>query len=147
MRSNSHRQSDCNIPTGRTVGRKLRGALADKEEASCKGVSTMMTDGVWAEISVGNQCLWLYSEHNAQGVLAPVTSEAALRTGALAIRRIYLSNGHLQNRSARRLLFYCCLRRMAITQKLSGRAKPATPQQYVKGKGKRVKERTLPRHN
>ncbi len=97
----------------------------------------MMTDGVWAEISVGNQCLWLYSEHNAQGVLAPVTSEAALRTGALAIRRIYLSNGHLQNRSARRLLFYCCLRRMAITQKLSGRAKPATPSAIRQGKRKK----------
>ncbi len=37
MWSNSHRQSDCNIPTGRTVGQKLRGALADKEEAVVKG--------------------------------------------------------------------------------------------------------------
>ena len=28
----------------------------------------MLTDGVWAEIMVGNERLRLFSEHNAQGV-------------------------------------------------------------------------------
>jgi len=53
-----------------------------------------------------------------------------------------------QNKCALRLLYCCGLRRLAITQKISewGGA-PAPPQQDVKGKGKRVKERILPRHN
>jgi len=32
----------------------------------------MLTDGVWAEIMVGNEHLRLFSEHNAQGVQASV---------------------------------------------------------------------------
>ena len=32
----------------------------------------MLTDGVWAEIRVGNEHLRLFSEHNAQGVQASV---------------------------------------------------------------------------
>ena len=32
----------------------------------------MLTDGVWAEVKVGNEHLRLFSEHNAQGVLASV---------------------------------------------------------------------------
>jgi hypothetical protein len=32
----------------------------------------MLTDGVWAEISVGNEHLRLFSEHSAQGVQASV---------------------------------------------------------------------------
>jgi hypothetical protein len=30
----------------------------------------MLTDGVWAEIKIGDEHLRLYSEHNAQGVQA-----------------------------------------------------------------------------
>ena len=32
----------------------------------------MLTDGVWAEVRVGNEHLRLFSEHNAQGVQASV---------------------------------------------------------------------------
>jgi hypothetical protein len=32
----------------------------------------MLTDGVWAEVQVGNEHLRLFSEHNAQGVQASV---------------------------------------------------------------------------
>ncbi|MGA2985112.1 MAG: hypothetical protein ABSG32_14975 [Terriglobia bacterium] len=32
----------------------------------------MLTDGVWAEIMVGNEHLRFFSEHNAQGVQASV---------------------------------------------------------------------------
>jgi hypothetical protein len=32
----------------------------------------MLTDGVWAEIQLGNEHLRLFSEHNAQGVQASV---------------------------------------------------------------------------
>ena len=32
----------------------------------------MLTDGVWAEIKVGNEHLRLFSEHSAQGVQASV---------------------------------------------------------------------------
>jgi hypothetical protein len=32
----------------------------------------MLTDGVWAEVKVGNEHLRLFSEHNAQGVQASV---------------------------------------------------------------------------
>ena len=32
----------------------------------------MLTDGVWAEIRVGNEHLRLFSEHSAQGVQASV---------------------------------------------------------------------------
>jgi hypothetical protein len=32
----------------------------------------MLTDGVWAEVKVGDEHLRLYSEHNAQGVQASV---------------------------------------------------------------------------
>jgi hypothetical protein len=32
----------------------------------------MLTEGVWAEIRVGGECLRLFSEHCAQGVLASV---------------------------------------------------------------------------
>ncbi len=32
----------------------------------------MLTDGVWAEVMVGNEHLRLFSEHNAQGVQASV---------------------------------------------------------------------------
>lgn len=32
----------------------------------------MLTNGVWAEIKVGNEHLRLFSEHNAQGVQASV---------------------------------------------------------------------------
>ena len=32
----------------------------------------MLTDGVWAEVKVGNEQLRLFSEHNAQGVQASV---------------------------------------------------------------------------
>jgi hypothetical protein len=32
----------------------------------------MLTEGVWAEVKVGNEHLRLFSEHNAQGVQASV---------------------------------------------------------------------------
>jgi uncharacterized Fe-S cluster protein YjdI len=32
----------------------------------------MLTEGVWAEVEVGNEHLRLFSEHNAQGVQASV---------------------------------------------------------------------------
>jgi len=32
----------------------------------------MLTDGVWAEVEVGGECLRLFSEHNAQGIQASV---------------------------------------------------------------------------
>jgi hypothetical protein len=32
----------------------------------------MLTEGVWAEVRVGSECLRLFSEHNAQGVQASV---------------------------------------------------------------------------
>ena len=32
----------------------------------------MLTDGVWAEVKVGNEHLRLFSEHNAQGLQASV---------------------------------------------------------------------------
>jgi hypothetical protein len=32
----------------------------------------MLSDGVWAEVKVGNEQLRLFSEHNAQGVQASV---------------------------------------------------------------------------
>ena len=32
----------------------------------------MLTDGVWAEVKVGNEHLRLFSEHNAQGVQTSV---------------------------------------------------------------------------
>ena len=36
----------------------------------------MLTDGVWAEVKVGNEHLRLFSEHNAQGVQASVYNVA-----------------------------------------------------------------------
>jgi hypothetical protein len=36
------------------------------------GDSSMLTQGVWAEVKVGGQHLRLFSEHNAQGVQASV---------------------------------------------------------------------------
>ena len=36
----------------------------------------MLTDGVWAEVKVGNKHLRLFSEHNAQGVQASVYNVA-----------------------------------------------------------------------
>ena len=32
----------------------------------------MMTEGVWAELRVGGECLRLFSEHSAQGLAASV---------------------------------------------------------------------------
>jgi hypothetical protein len=32
----------------------------------------MLAEGVWAEVRVGNECLRLFSENSAQGVLASV---------------------------------------------------------------------------
>ena len=32
----------------------------------------MLTDGVWAEVEVGGECLRLFSEHNALGIQASV---------------------------------------------------------------------------
>jgi hypothetical protein len=32
----------------------------------------MLTEGVWAEVRVGGECLQLFSEHSAQGLLASV---------------------------------------------------------------------------
>ena len=37
----------------------------------------MLTDGVWAEIKVGNEHLRLFSEHNAQGVQTSVYNVTA----------------------------------------------------------------------
>lgn len=36
----------------------------------------MLTDGVWAEVKVGNERLRLFSEHNSQGVQASVYNVA-----------------------------------------------------------------------
>ena len=36
------------------------------------GGSSMLTEGVWAEVKVGDEHLRLFSEHNAQGVQASV---------------------------------------------------------------------------
>src|SRR3984885_13063761 len=36
------------------------------------GLATMLTEGAWAEIKVGNEHLRLFSEHNAQGVQVSV---------------------------------------------------------------------------
>ena len=46
-------------------------------ENSCRvGFLNMLTDGVWAEVKVGNEHLRLFSEHNAQGVQASVYNVA-----------------------------------------------------------------------
>lgn len=67
----------------------------------------MLTEGVWAEVRVGGECLQLFSEHSAQGLLASVYNVNAktwiapsepvhdIQQGkekAIAYARVYLKN-------------------------------------------------------